>query len=203
MDKREHIIRCALSLFAERGYDNTSIREISNKAGVNVAMVNYYFGSKEKLFEAMIEHKSHFLKTRLEQLSNDESLTEIEKIKTLISDYVARILENPKYHRILHQQMLLNARPDLNALIKVMFRDNTMHIRKIIEAGINKGIFNQVDVELTIITIFGTITQFLQRAYLFTDNAEELNNSHYPEDLKLRLEHHLHQLMQAHLLKNG
>lgn len=203
MDKREHIIYSALELFAEKGYDNTSVREISTKAGVNVAMVNYYFGSKEKLFESMIEYKSHFTRTRLKQLSEDESLGEMEKIRFLIHDYVTRILENPHYHRVLHQQMLLNARPELNTMIQNMFRDNTNHIRKIFDDGIRKGIFREVDVELTIISLFGTITQFLQRSYLFMENAEELHHSQYPEPLRLRLEEHLQQIMEAHLLKKG
>jgi len=202
MDKREHIIHSAQSLFAEKGFDNTSIREISNKAGVNVAMVNYYFGSKEKLFEAMLEQKSHFLKTRLEEMSQDDTMSGMEKISKLISDYVNRILENPNYHRILHQQMLLNARPELNTMIKCMFRDNTVHMKKIFEKSIADGEFREVDIELTIISLFGTISQFLQRAYLFTDNVEELNNSQYPEELKIRLISHLQQMMQAHLLKN-
>ncbi|MEO6915104.1 MAG: TetR family transcriptional regulator [Chitinophagaceae bacterium] len=202
MDKREYIIHSAMALFAEKGFDNTSIREISNKAGVNVAMVSYYFGSKEKLFEAMIEQKSNFLKTKLEQLCKDETMSEMQKINKLISDYVTRILENPAYHRILHQQMLLNARPELNTMIKSLFCENTRYIRKIFEAGIAKGEFREVDIELTIISMFGTISQFLQRAYLFTDNQEEFNNSQYPEEIRIRLESHLQQMMQAHLLKN-
>ena len=57
-DKREQIIETTLQLFAEKGFEGTSIRDIAEKASVNVAMVNYYFGSKEKLFEKIIEHKA-------------------------------------------------------------------------------------------------------------------------------------------------
>ncbi|MEP6684170.1 MAG: TetR family transcriptional regulator, partial [Parafilimonas sp.] len=53
-DKKQHIIETTLHLFAEKGFEGTSIREIAEKASVNVAMVNYYFGSKEKLFEKII-----------------------------------------------------------------------------------------------------------------------------------------------------
>ena len=98
--------------------------------------------------------------------------------------------------------MLLNARPELNTMIKCMYRDNTVFIKKIFEDGIASGEFRKVDIELTIMSMFGTISQFLQRAYLFTDNPEELNNSQYPEDLKLRLVSHLQQMLQAHLLIN-
>ena len=47
-DKKEHIINHAVELFAEKGFEGTSIRDLAARAEVNVAMVNYYFGSKEK-----------------------------------------------------------------------------------------------------------------------------------------------------------
>lgn len=56
VDKREHIINTAIKLFASKGFEGTSIRDLAAAADVNVAMVNYYFGSKEKLFESMVEH---------------------------------------------------------------------------------------------------------------------------------------------------
>ncbi|MES1161400.1 MAG: TetR family transcriptional regulator, partial [Bacteroidota bacterium] len=48
-DKREHILIVAEELFGENGFDGTSVRDIAHKAGVNLAMISYYFGSKEKL----------------------------------------------------------------------------------------------------------------------------------------------------------
>jgi AcrR family transcriptional regulator len=47
-DKKEHIMHVAMELFAEKGFEGTSIRDLAQKADVNIAMVNYYFGSKEK-----------------------------------------------------------------------------------------------------------------------------------------------------------
>lgn len=49
------IAAVATRLFAEKGYDGVAIREISETAGVNTAMVYYYFESKEKLFRRIIE----------------------------------------------------------------------------------------------------------------------------------------------------
>ena len=52
---RERIVEAAEALFAEHGFENVSLREITNAAGANVASVNYHFGSKEKLIEALVE----------------------------------------------------------------------------------------------------------------------------------------------------
>ena len=52
---KEKIVGVAQSLFAEKGYSSTSVREIANQADVNVASINYYFGSKLGLFEFLVE----------------------------------------------------------------------------------------------------------------------------------------------------
>lgn len=200
MDKKELIIQKAIELFSEWGFDNTSIREISQKACVNVAMVNYYFGSKKKLFEAIIEYKSAFLKTRLEELQADTSINEMDKIKTIIEEYVARILSNPHFHRVMHQELLLNTRPEMTDIIKKLFTNNLQLIKKIIEDGMNKKIFRKVDPELTISSLFGTINYFMQNPGFF--GREEVVTQSLPQDdsFRKRLVNHLLQLMQAHLL---
>jgi len=53
-DKQIHILQMAEKLFAENGFDGTSIRDIAKEANVNIAMISYYFGSKEKLLEYLI-----------------------------------------------------------------------------------------------------------------------------------------------------
>jgi len=80
MDKKEQIIEAAIDLFAQKGFEGTSIRDLASKADVNVAMVNYYFGSKDKLFEALVEVKAGSARGILEELLKDKTLTSIEKM---------------------------------------------------------------------------------------------------------------------------
>ncbi len=47
-DKQIHILDIAEELIAKKGYEGTSVRDICSKANINVAMISYYFGSKEK-----------------------------------------------------------------------------------------------------------------------------------------------------------
>lgn len=53
---RERILTVACEVFAEQGFRNTTIRDICQQAGVNVASVNYYFSSKEKLYEEVCKY---------------------------------------------------------------------------------------------------------------------------------------------------
>ncbi|MFK4985547.1 TetR family transcriptional regulator, partial [Klebsiella pneumoniae] len=52
-DKKEQILAVAERLFSEQDFDAVSVRDIAKEANVNVAMISYYFGSKEKLLEEL------------------------------------------------------------------------------------------------------------------------------------------------------
>ncbi|MEO5996479.1 MAG: TetR/AcrR family transcriptional regulator [Chitinophagaceae bacterium] len=203
MDKKEHIIQKAIELFSEWGFDNTTIREISQKANVNVAMINYYFGSKIKLFESIIEYKSTYLKTKLEELQANVSLNEMDKINVIIEEYTTKILSNPRFHKVMHQELLLKTRPDLIAIIKKLFDNNYKIIKRILEDGIEKNIFRTVDPSLTISTMFGTINHFMQNSILFDLEDAGVTDFQNDEMLRKRLVNHLQQLMKAHLLKDN
>ena len=53
--KKERLIRAAMELFAEYGYDKVSIRQLAAAAGVNSSMISYYFNGKGGLYEAVIK----------------------------------------------------------------------------------------------------------------------------------------------------
>jgi AcrR family transcriptional regulator len=69
---KERILAAAEALFAQRGFDGASLRQLTSAAGVNLAAVNYHFGSKEKLVEEVFRR-------RLDAL-NASRLAELAKI---------------------------------------------------------------------------------------------------------------------------
>lgn len=60
-DTRERILDAAEHLFAHSGYDRISIRDITQRASVNLALVTYHFGTKDGLFEAVFERRAEVL----------------------------------------------------------------------------------------------------------------------------------------------
>jgi AcrR family transcriptional regulator len=88
---KEGILESARTLFAERGYEGTTIRAIATHAGVDGALVHHFFGSKEKVFSAVITDAVHFgdaLTTLTENPS--ESLSD-----DLLQSYL-RLWEDPR-----------------------------------------------------------------------------------------------------------
>jgi|SRR5205809_4571259 len=203
-DKREQIIETALHLFAEKGFEGTSIRDIAEKATVNVAMVNYYFGTKEKLFEKIVEYKSALTRGLLDEIANNKSLTAIEKIEAVIDSFIERLFTHRKFHRLIHQELILNQRESLQSSIVNNLSPNATIIKNFIEAGIKKGDFRKVDVELTVASLIGTINQVLL-SKKFCNRLMNKADDYVPyDDIKFRkrVSVHLKQLMHAHLLNN-
>ena len=67
--KRDRILDAAEALFAERGYDGVTLRQIASEAGVDVALASYHFGKKLDLFNAVFERRAEALnRSRLEAL---------------------------------------------------------------------------------------------------------------------------------------
>jgi len=203
-DKKTHIINAAVELFADKGFEGTSIRDIATRANVNLAMINYYFGSKEKLFECMVEQKAAYTKDILEEIVNNDKLTEFEKIDRIIDTYVTRLFSNRKFHRIIHHELMINERGVLQDAIIKLLTPNSFIIRNVIDAGIKKGTFKKVDSLLVVATIVGTINQVLL-SKKFCNKCLNKEDEYVPyEDAKFkkRVSDHLKDLMRSYLLKN-
>ena len=201
-DKKEHIMNAAIELFAEKGFEGSSIRDLAARADVNVAMVNYYFGSKDKLFEAIVAYKAGFMRGKLDEIAANNQLTEIEKIDQVIESYVLKILSNPSFHRVLHQELLMGERETMHKNIINIFVANTKIIRHIIEQGIRKKVFKKVDPELTMATIIGTINQVMLSKAMCTllIDREESFDPYTDIAFRNRLVKHLKQVIHDYLL---
>jgi len=203
-DKRTHIIETAMDLFAGKGYEGTSIRDIAEKASVNLAMVNYYFGSKEKLFENIVEYKSSVTRGLLDEILKNDKLSSIEKIHAVIDSYVEKLFLHRSFHRLIHQELILNQREELQNSIVNSILPNSLIIKRIIETGIKNGEFKKVDAELTLASLVGTINQVLL-SKKFCNKLMNKEDDYVPyDDIKFRkrVRNHLRQLMNEHLLNN-
>jgi AcrR family transcriptional regulator len=201
-DKKIHIINHAVELFAEKGFEGTCIRDLAARAGVNVAMINYYFGSKEKLFESLVEERASYSRGILDVIANNTSYSDIEKIERIIDAYINKLFTNRKFHRLLLQEMMLSQRETLAQAIVEILYPNSLIIKGVIEAGMKKGAFRKVDAPLVIASIVGTINQVLLSKRLCIKLLDK-EPDYLPYDdprFAERLSDHLKQLMHAHLL---
>ncbi len=100
-DKRQDLLTAALHAFGSRGYDGVSLGQIAGDAGVDIALTRYYFGSKEALWQAVIDHLSQTLASELEgQLTATEG-SATDRMQAVIRWFVAISARVPELSRII------------------------------------------------------------------------------------------------------
>ena len=90
----EKIIIAARKLFTQKGFSATRTRDIADEAGINLALLNYYFRSKQNLFQIIIEEKFDVLFGMISPILSDASISLEEKIETLVTTYTNMLLDN-------------------------------------------------------------------------------------------------------------
>lgn len=199
IDKKQAILDAAEKLFCETGYEGTSTRQIAQESGANMAMINYYFGSKEGVFVEIMNERIASFGTQL-KIINEDKISSIEKLHKLIEGYVNRVLSNPAFHKMMHRELSLTQRPEMYDKIKDAMSHNMQFMDKIIIDGIENGSFNKVDVRMLIATIMGTITNIVISPHkVIPCSSFDLND---PKDKKIIRERaiaHLQDLTTVYL----
>jgi len=91
---RERIIRVAAEVFAELGFDRTTVREICSRASVNVAAVNYHFRDKESLYVEVLKYsKALAFKKYPHDLGSRKGDSPETRLRAFIHSFVLRILD--------------------------------------------------------------------------------------------------------------
>ncbi|MBS1763810.1 MAG: TetR family transcriptional regulator [Bacteroidetes bacterium] len=200
-DKHKHILEAAEQLFAEKGFNGTSVRDIAGAAGVNIAMISYYFGSKENLMIALIDYRSEYTRDILEEMNNNKMLTPWDKIEKLIDLYVDKILNNYRFYRIMTLHLATSQSDEIREKIIEIKAGNFELIKKIILEGQRKNVFRKIDMELTIGTVMGTIAQVTSSRSLYCKllKIDIKDDDGYRKKMTLKLRTHLKQMLKAHL----
>ncbi len=200
MDKKDLILTTAENLFSLHGYDGTSTRSIAMEAGVNLAMLNYYFGSKEGLYKAVLEKRLSGFHQLLASI-NEEDISSWHKLGKCVDLYVNRIMSQNSFHRLVHREVSLEQRSESGDFICQNMLRNFNEVRKILVEGIENGSFREVDVEFTVASLFGT-KYFIVNLVNLTSQmlGMDLRNPQVMEnEVKPRVKQHLMDLLNAHL----
>lgn len=199
-DKQIHILQVAEKLFAENGYDGTSIRQIAQVAVINIAMVSYYFGSKEKLLESLIYWRTQDLKIQLENLYN-EPLTPIQKVEKYVALYIQKINSNRQMYQILQFEISYNKRAmDLESFTAVK-KGNLASLNKIIEEGQAAKVFkSNITVPLISPTLIGTFFHFHTNRSFYEEVLNIDSEAKYNAYVEKELTEHIQQIIKSLIL---
>lgn len=140
LDVRQLLIEHARDLFVVQSYDKVSTRLISDRAGVNIAMIRYYFGSKAGLFEAMLRETLRPMQLQMQRLVEESSH---ENFLDLMRTYYKEMVKVPKFPRLIAQVMNMPPSEVQRELLEKVFLDvakpaQDVIFEKLVEQGILK-----------------------------------------------------------------
>jgi AcrR family transcriptional regulator len=161
-DSKRRILDAAKACFANSGYDQTSIRKICETADANLALVAYYFGSKEKLYYTVIEQ----LHIETNKLFDDKAPEQNprEALHHFIDTFTRMRTINKQFHMLLrHELSSQNPRGEhIRRIISPYFD----HLKKIVIAGKEQGVFVYESLELTLTFIASILVYPAYDSYL-------------------------------------
>jgi AcrR family transcriptional regulator len=105
---KERLIRVAMQLFAEKGFDGVTVRDISSAAGVSVGLVNHHFGSKEGLRAAVDQFfLRQFEEILFEDISVTRSKTDINSVVEWVESWISRHIDDWELSKAYMRRALL------------------------------------------------------------------------------------------------
>lgn len=111
----ENIIATATPLFAKKGLNGVSVRELAREAGVNLSMISYYFGGKEGLYAAVLKQQFAILE-KLDDITQLDIDT-LQKFELYVRAIVSRYRKNPYLLRF-YTSELTNPTASFETIIK-------------------------------------------------------------------------------------
>jgi AcrR family transcriptional regulator len=90
----QKILEAAKQVFMEKGIDGARMQDIADKAGINKALLHYYFRSKEKLFEMIFMEEARKFMPKVTSIMMSE-LTLFEKVEKFVGEYIDTLMQNP------------------------------------------------------------------------------------------------------------
>ncbi|MCW3160864.1 TetR/AcrR family transcriptional regulator [Chryseobacterium oryctis] len=179
-EKQIHILNIAEELIAKKGYEGTSVRDICSKANINVAMISYYFGSKEKMMSYLYQYR--VLKTRENFSEFADTIKEGKpemQMKEIIKYIVGQLFKYNYFHGFVTQE--LRHTENLKDELLDFYQLFVKKLDDVIKKGVASGVFTFTpkpeDVLTTIIgsTLFVIRNKNFYELYVPSKNEEAYN----------------------------
>ena len=154
---RDRLLAHARKLFAAKGFDGVSVREITAGADVNLGAVTYYFGSKRALYEAVLENLMDQLASKVEGAARERGAArdQLQRMVEAIFDFFG---EHPEAPQFLLREVALAGTPPPVAL--PYLRRNLVAVSGVIRAGQERGELRSVDPILATFTLISQCVWF-------------------------------------------
>jgi AcrR family transcriptional regulator len=186
LNTEQNILNAAKHIFQRKGLDGTRMQEIANEAGINKALLHYYFRSKQLLFEAVFKSAFSLLAPQLNKILNDESSIE-DKIQKFTHNYITFISKHPYIPNFVIQE--INRNPEF--IIKLKGNPNFPNLNKFrnqVKNEVKNGFIKPIKAEQLFINILSlSVFPFIGSPLIKT--IGNINDIEYKELIEERKTH--------------
>lgn len=161
---KERIRTAALTLFGQKGYDAVTIRQICELADTTLAMVYYYFGNKKGLYRSVLRDAVQGQKAQIDRVIKSKGSPE-DRMRWVLEAWLGVGQDAPvKELRLFFVRELLGLGSD-EYRRSASHSDRTLRqaLKRIIEDGIECGVFRPVKVDMAVLAITGIVNTFMRR----------------------------------------
>jgi AcrR family transcriptional regulator len=131
-------------LLAERGMPRVTVREVAERAGVQPALVNYYFGGKAGLLRAVVDQVASGVRARVHAAAARGGSAQ-DRLRALITAVIEALAADSYAPRLLVEQVLFADDEIIDEFVDVFARANLAAVRSVLEAGRASGTLRPVD----------------------------------------------------------
>ncbi len=186
----QKILDAAEDVFMIKGMSGARMQEIADKAGINKALLHYYYRTKDKLFEKVFEKAFKiFIPKTLGMMSSDKPV--IEKIEFFVNNYISLLYKHPFIPSFVLSELNRNPQILVNIFEKnIQFTENDIleNFDKQIKTEVEAGILKPVDARNLMVNIIGMCIFPIIGRPVIQGVLFENNKAKYNEFLKQRKE---------------
>ena len=180
---RAQLLVAASKIMREGDTVDISLSELSLRAGLNSALVKYYFGNKQGLMLALLERDMHTIITGLDALVAKEMSPE-DKIRLHIGAVIDTYYRYPYLNRLLMRMVRDAAPAQAKEIADTYLRPISEIYDVLISEGVKSGVFRDIDPQLFYFTVTGAADRFfsarlvLRHCYDEADLSEEMRDAY-------------------------
>jgi AcrR family transcriptional regulator len=191
---KEKIMQAALPLFAAKGLEGTTTREIAQASGLNVSLISYYFGGKEGLYDAIIQSFATRTKNEVALLTQDIDLNKVDQamIETFVFRVIEKMVNRNLYERdfmtLIHREVA-SGMPHTKDIHEKLMSEAGDALIRVFEAGQSRGVLRaDLDLRAFFLHLVHTVDGYMMAARCRVPWTKSLFG--FPED-KARFCKHL------------
>jgi len=171
---KNRILLAALELFAEHGYDATSMRQIAELTGITKPAVYYHFPDKKSLFNGLLHFGMEHILNAIREIAQSD-LPVLDKLKEIMWTRFKQFHRHQLHiNRFVSDVFTGRMRCEINLDLRSMFADMNIQLQQVINEGITGGVFrSDLNVNHFICAFVGAQNILWHRTYIMGDGHIE------------------------------